>query len=43
MAYAENASWTLIGGRVLIDVFFLCVVEAHEGLKQLDNALRVAD
>ena len=29
--------------RVLVDVFFLGVVDAHKGLDRLDHALRVAD
>jgi hypothetical protein len=33
----------LTGNRVLVDVFFLCVVETHKGLDRLDDALRVAD
>ena len=33
----------LTGSHVLVDVFFLCVVEAHKGLDRLDDALRVAD
>jgi hypothetical protein len=33
----------LIGSGMLVDVFFLCVVEAHKGLYRLDNALRIAN
>jgi hypothetical protein len=37
------AELDLFGSRVLVDVFFLRVVEAHEGFNRLDDALRVAD
>ena len=40
---ARTQAVDLIVSRVLVDVFFLCVVEAHKGLDRLDNALRVAD
>ena len=33
----------LPGSHVLVDVFFLCVMEAHKGLYRFDDALRVAD
>jgi hypothetical protein len=38
-----GAEMDLLGSRVLIDVFFLRVVEAYKGLYRLDDALRVAN
>ena len=33
----------LTGNSILVDVFFLCVVDSHKGLYRLDDALCVAD
>ena len=33
----------LFGSGMLVDVFFLGVVQAHKGLYRLDNALRIAN
>ena len=33
----------LFGSGMLVDVFFLGVVQSHKGLYRLDNALRIAN